>query len=306
MEDLLNLEELISEADKLDAVQESRNNGELINVSALYKLCPRQYYYSFCNSDTIRLSQYAASRTLMTYTLGRAAETHVRKQLFKSIGINRIFASWVVDKDCKDKHITLEYNKETKQWEYLSTRFGTDQDSVETYREVTIIDDYSKATGHPDIIYLDNNGKLSVGELKTISKDKFAELFSKKPEFVAPVEGHREQISPYLYKLPEHPAVIDTGLSVNRYGKILYICKDHRTRNEKEKKYGYNPMYREFLVDLAHNEDAVYAMLEDSKTSIEHLHKKQIPPRTKCSSLKSKLAKDCPFAARCFSGDVHG
>ncbi len=296
---LTSIVDILKKADKKIALSKSRANPDFVNVSALSKLCAREYYFTNKHKNKIRSAQYVASNTRVTFKMGRAIEEHVREQMLSELPITRVLGMW--NRVLYGKHVYEVFNKELNITERLELRFGEDSDTLANFREIDLCDDVNKIKGHPDWVFLDTNGKLTVVEIKSISSKNWELHFLASPDKISPLKEHIEQVLPYVYRLGILPFIKENSLGINQIGKVVYVCKDWRAKHDKEKQYGYDSMYREFSVNLLDYETEVRGLLEESKLAIESIQAKTIPPRTHCLTDSCSKAKTCPYVARCFS-----
>ena len=296
---LTSIVDILKNADKEIAVSQSRANPEFVNVSALSKLCAREYYFTNQHKNKIRSAQYVASNTRVTFKMGRAIEEHVREQLLTQMSITKVLGMW--NRVLYGKHTYEIFNKDLNIMETLELRFGEESDKLVNFREIDLWDKVNKIKGHPDWVFLDKNGKLTVVEIKSISSKNWELHFLKAPNKIHALKEHKEQVLPYVYRLGTLPFIKEKKLDINQYGQIVYVCKDWRSKHDKEKQYNYDSMYREFVTPMLDHETEVRGLLEESKLAIESIQAKTIPPRTHCLTDSCSKAKTCPYVARCFS-----
>ncbi len=302
-EQRIDLEQLMYLSDSKTAINETRANPNYVNVSSLHSLCARQHYFANTMNNKLPMAQYTGGNVQITFCMGRALEDYFKSRFIEHIPITKVLGYWELrGRDPIDsKYVKLRKNKKGIEVPH-ECRFGTLDDTLDDYAEIQVVSDKYKCIGHMDWVYLDDNGKLSITELKSISRPMFNDNFVNKTRPV-PLPEHVQQLSPYLYLLPEVPFVKDKGLEVNRDGRIFYICKDFRQRTQEEKTKRQNSNYRSFKVSLANESVRTKNLLSESKLAIESIQNGAIPPRTMCKDYTCSTAKKCPFVARCFNVD---
>lgn len=299
----IDLEHLMYLSDSKRAINESRANPNHVNVSSLHNLCARRHYFANTMKNKLSMAQYTGGNVQLTFCMGRALEDYFKSRFLEHIPITKVLGYWELrGRDpINSKYVKLLPNKKGIKVPH-EMRFGTKEDTLDDYAEIEVFSKEYKCVGHIDWVYLDDNGKITPVELKSISRPMFNDNFVTKSRPVALPE-HVQQLAPYLYLLGDEQFIKDNNLSVNRDGYIFYICKDYRQRTEDEKKKRLNSNYRSFKVSLANEAARTKNLLSESKLAIDSIKEGNIPPRTICKDYSCSTAKKCPFVARCFNYD---
>lgn len=253
------------------SLSDNRFNFTHIHISGLGGLCPRAYFFAHELENKIIAREVFSTATKVTFAIGRALERYFREQFIKSHGIENILGVWKGE-----------------------LRFGTNEDTIDDYQEIQVLDDNFKLVGHVDWVYRDINGKLTVLEIKSISKNRFETELKK-----GPIIDHALQVLSYLKLLSEDPRIKALKLKFNTVAHVYYMCKDYRFRAKDEDKSS-NPMYRCFTIDFKQYKTQLKKSWDQARYTIKSLESGTLPERTVCQTYLKSPAKSCPFVCRCF------
>lgn len=211
------------------------------------------------------------------WTLGRAAERHVRDSLIKGMP-EAVYGLW----RCACGHTKLAG---TASFAYANRKCGKCRLPITRYVEHTLVDEQRGVMGNPDLLFKFGS-PLTVVECKSINDKGFAELVKEdRPN------GDNACQALYYRRMAQR-----SGLAVSDYAIILYVLKDY--------KWNQSP-YREFRV---REQDRGYAanlnMMDRVADDINKVRKGEcgMPKRlAECTSCDSKKAKVCKVCALCFS-----
>lgn len=267
-----------------------------VNASDLGELCPRFHYFACQHKDQYLTSGIIDSALSVTFEMGRALETFVRKAFLEKISITKVLANWVIRDDIpiqREDMISDQWNHDLQKWEKCEFRLGHPHNTLADFREVR----YSGlVTGRVDWMYLDNDNKITVCELKTISRDQFDSLKS-------PINKHIVQDLSYIRLAHEDQRIKTLGYFINFIGKVFYTCKDFRRRNEEDRASGANPMYKEFNIPFIEYKALMKERWDAAKEAVDAANTNTKPADRLCKSFLKGRGKSCPFSCRCFMGD---
>lgn len=253
------------------SLSDTRFNEDYIHVSSIANLCPRAHYFAHKLENKTIAKEVFSTATKITFAIGRALEIYFREQFIKSHGIENIFGMWKGE-----------------------LRFGTQEDTLEDYKEIEVFDDDAKLIGHIDWVYRDLNGRLTVLEIKSISKGRFETELKK-----GPIVDHVIQVLSYVKILSQDPRVKKLKLKVNHAAHVYYMCKEYRFRSKDEDRT-INPMYKCFTIQFKDYKKLLSTKWSVPRQAINAVKEDKIPPRTVCETYLKNPAKSCPYVCRCF------
>jgi hypothetical protein len=271
-----------------------------VNSSTLSDLCPRYHYYANHHKDQHLCTNIKSSALNITFDIGNALEHEFRKKFLETYPTNRVVGNWVVRPDIpvlNPDMVTKQWNHTLGKYEECELRLGHPDNTVEDFREVRFS---ALITGRVDWIYVDDNGKLTICELKTISKTKFIDEKTKKIKLTEPFPEHIVQDLSYIRLACEDPMFKKLGYEVNYTGKIFYTCKEYRNRTEDEKIQKLNPMYREFDINFSDHKEIMKDRWNAATIAVNSVKDGVVPEHRPCKTYLSGRGKTCPFMCRCF------
>lgn len=258
--------------------EEVRTGRRLVHISSLIDYCARREALALTanlQGASSKLRDVFSGERII-WALGRAAESHVRKQFIASRNGRGILGKWSCV--CGATH---------------ATQIGTPRREcpqcskpLSEYNEVSLVDEAYGIVGNPDLIFVrPDNQKRRVVEIKSMNAAEFKELS-------APVAIHVLQASAYARLLNANDQDADSTVT------IFYVCKDFNVRPYKSFSV---PITQEinnrldYLWSLAAERQSVVDAV-DSGASAE------LPPRLpSCVSPTSTRAKGCSECVGCFS-----
>ena len=294
---MINIINLITSLDnKHDEIP--RVNDKFIHVSALAKFCARRHKLSLNQDEPIISSFFTNSATKIMFHVGRSLEVYFRENFLKIYPITKVLGFWRLngqEPDNPDMLITTYGNKKLDPEDYMEFRLGKETDTLDNFREIEVIDKSNRVIGHIDWVYLDKNGKLTVLDTKTKSKDKFDELKKRN----APCWEYCIQVCAYIRMLSRDKRIKAMGLTVNKEAKLFYMCREIRNKNNiPDKQEKGSKVYMELTVKYGRYKEDLLELLAEAKKAIKE---KELPAREKCKTLNCSSAKECPYVARCFN-----
>lgn len=146
------------------------------------------------------------------------------------------------------------------------------------YHELELHDDDLMMVGSPDItLYLEELEAYYPVEIKSINPEDWKEIARPKPDHVL-------QVLFYWYLMKK------LGYSVADQISILYVNKG----------YVFKSPFKEFIVYPEEVIERLDEYIEEAKALKEAREGGPLPPRTVCSSISCKDAKECHVAVTCF------
>ena len=179
--------------------EEKRVGGNYSHVSALVgDFCARREVLA--RRHNVSLSETASGSMRVVWALGRAAESHVRKQLAAMMQGN-MYGEW----ECRCGHTR-------EQGFYAPVVCPRCSTTPENYVELKCVDDEAMVTGSPDLIWF-HDGEFHIVEVKSIKSDDFKAL-------LAPKVIHVHQAICYvrLFRAMGH--------QVSNQVRVIYVSKD--------------------------------------------------------------------------------
>lgn len=271
-----------------------------VNASMLYDLCPRHHFYANQHKDQHLCTSIKGSALEITFNIGNALEHEFRKKFLRTYEVTRVVANWKIRPDIpvlNEDMVTEQWNHDLGIFEKCELRLGHPDNTLEDFREVRIS---NIITGRVDWIYLDLDNKLTICELKTISKTKFIDEITKKIKLTEPLPEHIVQDLSYVRGLCEDPLMKKLGYPINFTGKIFYTCKEYRNRTADEKYQNLNPMYREFDVPFADYKSMMADRWKAAQVAIDASKSGKVPEERPCKTFLKGRGKTCEFMCRCF------
>lgn len=263
---------------------QSRDHILPMHVSAALSFCARK---TFIGKKANEVDSNASSKKLspslaMTFQIGKSIEGYNQQIMIDVFGKQNIFGTW----KCRCGSSELK-------------GFGADPfPRVCSLCLGSVFDNYSEAQvearglirGAIDCLFRKGlDSPVEVLELKTINGKDFKDLLSPKPL-------HIMQAFFYYKILQENKESFlrDFGVDVDaKQFTIVYSNKDFL--------FSGNP-WKSFVVKISDipkpYNDLYEEVMEGLKILIEFPN--DLPPRTKCTSLSSTLAKECLYAVECF------
>ncbi len=266
------------------------------NASSLHELCPRYHFFATRHKDQYLTSNIISSALNITFDMGRALEHSFRIKFLEVIPITRVLGNWKISETrplINPNMMTTQWNHETKQNEICEFGFGTEFDSLENFREIRLS---GTITGRIDWAYLDDNWKITIAELKTISKTDFEKMKSAKP-------AHIIQALSYVRELYHYELFKGLNLELNKEAMVFYTCKDFRNRTLDERETGETPMYKVFEVDYDSHRHIMRERYESAAEAVKASTTGVKPLSRCCETYLKGRGKQCPFRVRCFMGD---
>lgn len=275
------LTDIINEQD--DQPDRARGGEEYLHASGLLNFCGRRDQLTKMTKEQGNAFPRSADRVV--WAIGRACEAHIRKQIQKGIGRQKIFASWRCV--CQESEVLGVWR---------DTICKKCSKPCNTFHEIPVWDHELKIVGNPDILLLDE-GKLRVVEIKSINKKEFDLLTEAKPDHITQANIYQRML-------------VKEGFAVHNRSIVFYCSKD----------YGWQNPYKEFHI---HSDDSsilldeifasVKAYREAMTTANELTAGNELvtgnplttedglyPRLAVCSSMNSPMAKKCSRASRCF------
>lgn len=271
-----------------------------VNASTLYDLCPRYHYYANQHKDQHLCTSIKGSALEITFNIGNALEQEFRRKFLETYPITIVVGNWVIRDDIpvlNPDMVTKQWNHVKQCWEKCELRLGHPNNTLDDFREVRFS---GLVTGRVDWIYLDHNGKLTICELKSISKTKMYDEKTKKIKLTEPLPEHIVQDLSYIRLSYEDDLFKKLGYEVNFIGKIFYTCKEYRNRTEDERIQKLNPMYREFDVDFSDYKTIMKDRWDAASAAVTSVRDGVLPADRPCSTYLKGKGKSCPFMCRCF------
>jgi len=257
--------------------QKSREGGTngYMHVSSLINIACDRRATLISQSGSVVTETVTGGHRIM-WAQGRATEAHIRDAIIGATGGECVYGVW----ECRCGHAKHRGFKPAH--EYGCERCGH---PLDVYGEVVLEDHEHRITGSVDLSLVLERRVRPV-EIKSMTPDQFDGL-------KAPLPDHVTQLAMYgeLYRR--------NGFDVHTHGTVVYGRKQFRWGGGK----GDGAVYKQFDVDL--HSRAARTMVETCfATALElarHNATRTHPPRRKCDSIDSKLAKKCPVAHLCFS-----
>jgi hypothetical protein len=251
-----------------------RYNPDYVHVSSILRDCPRylSLFHSLKVNDLLisSPSEPVSGSTRVVHLIGRAIESHIRKQLSLGLDYNNIYGEWKCN--CgQTSFIGLNDLKTCKVCHSKTTH----------YHEVTLKDEEAGIIGNPDLI-LFYNDKYQPVEIKSKKLDAWIQMT--KPE-----AQHVQQV--LFYRL----LLLKNGFNVAKHVRLIYCAKDFSFQHKSP--------YKEYRISAEDdsNQVIVERLYEVAKSIKEHKINGTLPRREVCSHETCSRAKNCPFAVQCFS-----
>jgi hypothetical protein len=211
---------------------------------------------------------------------GRATEDHIRKGVIASREGKGIYGSW----KCKCGH--AEHLGDMPNKKHVCAKC---EHPLTVYHEPVLFDDDYMLTGSPDLTLILPQDYLLVNEIKSMTPDMFDDLTQPVPDHVAQVLMYREMLRRKGFKVHTHAVII--------YGRKQFKWGGAFNKNKN------NRVYKEYHVDATTpaSQATVAACYATAETIKRHTAARAVPPRERCISSDSTLAKKCPVAHICFN-----
>lgn len=146
------------------------------------------------------------------------------------------------------------------------------------YRELEVFDDEWMLVGSPDIVlYIDEWEVYYPIEVKSINYEEWKDLARPKPDHVLQVLFYWLMMRRKGYSVPDQVS-------------ILYVSKG----------FIFKSPFKEFIVKPKEELSRLDPYIEEAIALKDMRSRGEVPPRTICSSLSSKDAKECHLAHPCF------
>lgn len=250
---------------------ERRLGTEYIHVTSLIReTCLRRQVLGAQSPDS--LYEYGTSNDRIVWAMGRAVETHIRRQYIKGTGGENVFGRW----RCSCSGLTGEGEGSL----FVHNKCSRCGYNCDNYREYGLTDDRVMIAGSPDFV-IKHGGQFVVVEIKSIKSENWDELTS-------PEGMHVNQAMAYRRLL-----ILNGFENVADYVMIIYANKEYSFRQTP---------YKEFIVPVDNNSERyLNALWEDNALIIQqHIQNNTMPDRV-CTNIECTQAKNCPLVTRCFS-----
>lgn len=273
------LDELLR--DKITKPQVMRNHkSKMLHGSALIDFCPREAYFRKNQSYDLAVQTIVTSDPIV-WLLGKKIEEYIRDILIESDeNGNLVYGFW------RNKHTGV-----VKQ----GTKSDLENPEDYIYDELDLICPDLEIFAHPDLYIANNQGKYRIIEIKSLTKDKFADVVAAG----MPVAVHKKQALHY-YKLSKEILEARYDIPIADELVIIYACRDYLPMNKKHTINDQNS-FKSYTVNVS-PEDLRY--LDDTWVKIRSYvdAKKHNRPSTirVCDSVDCERAKKCPVVSRCF------
>ena len=239
----------------------SRAGSEYTHVSSLIDCCTREHI--LVRRHEVRAVKNWTGAHRLLFAFGRTAEHHVRTEFIKGVGKDRILGSWCNSVD----NVSTE-------------GLGGGLDSLYhwTYGELTLMDQELMVTGSPDLLFLDEEGRVIVIEIKSTTT-----LAS---------EIDMAQGNHVLQSILYRDLLRRMDYAVSPYTLIFYVSK----------KFKWGSPYREFWIDATTPTHAnmVEQAWRFARTIRDDNPRGPLPARV-CADHRCTRAKACPVVTNCFS-----
>lgn len=248
------------------APETARLGGDVVHVSSLLdrEFCPRKSWLARYEQRVIQRRAGGAMRVV--WTMGRAAEHHIRIQLLKTM-LHKAHGRW--ECDCRRSSAQGFFDAQASCPLCGSTLMHYAEQPLE----------FGNVTGSPDFIVANEAEELVVMEIKSIQKKDFQPL-------TAPVEIHVRQASFYVHLLHE------LGFRVQPVPIIFYVCKDFIVRESTYKSFDAPRL------NLDNPSSEIRLAFADAAEATAEEIPNRLPA---CQSCTSVVAARCPFVGSCFA-----
>tara|TARA_R110000803_G_scaffold149256_2_gene214679 strand:- start:53 stop:901 length:849 start_codon:yes stop_codon:yes gene_type:complete len=243
---------------------ETRVGQDYLHVSALLGgFCARREWLK--RNVGYQHNNQVSGGMRIVWALGRAAETHVRDQLLKTMRGNA-WGRWGCT-HCDAIDGARMYRANTGHSDLCE---GT----LDVYHEPQLIDERNKITGSTDFVW-QHRGKLNIIEIKSMNKKEFDTMTRVKGD-------HMNQAEVYRYLL------VKNGHQVDR-ADVIVVAKD----------FVFGSPYKVYASDK--NPDArprVSLLIEDAaRDAMQEDMPNKLP---QCSARDSSRARGCEACSLCF------
>jgi len=261
---------------RLSYFEEARSHASIhiSDLTAEQGFCPREV--ALCDTLKVqRKGRFVNAALRVAFDNGLALHDLCRNKWLE----DDIVGSWVCTY-CSNRH---HFTKKPKT---KCTKCGGKHWQ---YHEEEFIDPETKVTGSIDFFVDLGNGKFTMVEVKSMSKDQFKEL-------QAPLAEHRIRTTLYLELLrrSDRPEAKHVN---TEYGFVLYISKGYGAKLESFG--GRVTPFRDFVV-RANTTDAQSYF--DKGKVVRMFREKRLMPAGICPTMMSPRVKKCSVAQACWGG----
>jgi len=259
------LTSLVRSQDELP--DESRGVGGYIHVSSLLDFCPRLARILAIEGRDNKSHPRSPDRVM--WAIGRAVESHVRKQVIAAIGRENVYGIWKCH--CGNLEVVGIGSRDI---------CNCCKKEATEYYEKPVFDHDLKIVGNPDMVIV-QGGKFRVIEIKSIKVDLHNAL-------TEPVPNHVFQMNTYRRLL----ALEHGERKVHAESIAMYVAKD----------YAYSSPYKEFHRHKSEQEGIISAAF----SQVADMRRKELdsilPDKLAvCSTPSSPKAKKCCCLVSCFN-----
>ena len=273
--DPLLVTKMLTQSDNMPEAKRATTAGSNMHVSGLIGICERAAVLQRVFHDGQNTYNSVTGFDRIVWRIGRAVEAHIRDNMIRGYGANRVLGRWTCPCGATIFEGTFPADKP------ICPKCLKERD---VYLEMDLIDEEYGVQGHPDCMLIWDDGSIIVVEIKSMNAKEWDALD-------APKGDHRFQAGMYRRILQRK------GYKVSDKVIIIVATKDYKFKRKESP-------YKEYHVDATNPQlqaelDLALALAGRVRTSVEQ---GRLPTRLpQCADPHTSTAKVCSQCVRCFN-----